>query len=91
MSSLNQDKLRKQAEWMKNFDEVVMEFSDKSGWIHIKRKPEKEGWYVTVRVGFAGIYRLLDQWKDGQFQIQCLDGSSVVAYSKDPVEIPNFN
>jgi hypothetical protein len=42
---------------------------------------------VTIRCGLSGIYQVLNQWKDGAWQMQILDASDTIAYSKEKVEL----
>jgi hypothetical protein len=48
---------------------------------------QEEGYYVTIRCGLSGIYQVLNQWKDGKWQMQILDASDTIAYSKEKVEL----
>ena len=48
---------------------------------------KEDGMYITIRCGFAGIYQRLDRYKDGKWQLIVLDGSKVIAYSKNKVEL----
>lgn len=52
-----------------------------------KYPPQEEGYYVTIRCGLSGIYQVLNQWKDGKWQMQILDASDTIAYSKEKVEL----
>lgn len=52
-----------------------------------KYPPKEEGYYVTIRCGLSGIYQVLNQWKDGAWQMQILDASDTIAYSKEKVEL----
>ena len=47
--------------------------------------PKVDGYYMTIRCGLGGIYYNLDQWKDGKWQVGILDGSYVIAYSKETI------
>lgn len=49
--------------------------------------PKEEGMYVTIRCGLSGIYQVLNWWKDGKWQMECCDGSSTIAYSRNKVEL----
>lgn len=51
------------------------------------RNPEKDGYYITIRCGLGGIYQILDEFKDGNWQTGILDDSRVIAYSRDLVEL----
>ena len=52
-----------------------------------KHPPTEEGYYVTLRCGLSGIYQVLNQWKDGKWQMQILDASDTIAYSREKVEL----
>lgn len=53
--------------------------------------PKKDGLYVTIRCGLAGIRQTLNEWKDGVWQMNCLDGSVTIAYSRNTVELKTLN
>lgn len=50
-----------------------------------KYPPKEDGYYMTIRCGFSGIYTHLDEWKENKWQVGILDGSSVIAYSKERI------
>ena len=83
--------------WMQSFEKSIVDF-DKEGWLCAKiksNKPTKPGCYLTMRCGYGGIYTILDEWKEinGEFQwsVRILDGSQIIAYKPEPIEIPVFN
>ena len=49
--------------------------------------PKEEGLYVTLRCGFTGITQELDRYENGEWQLRVLDGSKVIAYSRNKVEL----
>ena len=53
--------------------------------------PKEDGFYMTIRCGLGGIYYNLDEWKDSNWQVGILDGSYVIAYSREqiPREVVN--
>ena len=53
------------------------------------RNPDKDGYYITIRCGLGGIYQILDEFKDGNWQTGILDDSRVIAYSRNIVELKN--
>lgn len=53
--------------------------------------PKEEGYYMTIRCGFSGIYYHLDEWKEGKWQVRILDGSYVVAYSRETIPRETVN
>ena len=48
-------------------------------------QPEKEGYYMTIRCGLSGIYTCLNEWKDGKWQVEVLDASKTIAYSREQI------
>lgn len=61
----------------------IFDFDDE--WKLAKYNPELEGYYMTIRCGLSGIYTCLDEWKDNRWQVNVLDDSSVIAYTKEQV------
>ena len=53
--------------------------------------PTEEGYYMTIRCGFSGIYSCLNEWKDGKWQMEVLDGSTTIAYSKEQIPKEDVN
>lgn len=49
--------------------------------------PKEEGLYVTLRCGFTGITQELDRYENGEWQLRVLDGSKVIAYSRNTIEL----
>ena len=47
--------------------------------------PTNDGFYMTIRCGLSGIYSFPNEWKDGKWQMQVLDASTTIAYSKEEV------
>ena len=47
--------------------------------------PKENGYYMTIRCGFGGIYTHLDEWKDGQWMVGIADASIVIAYTKKQI------
>ena len=47
--------------------------------------PKEEGFYMTFRCGLNGIYTILDEWREGKWQIGVTDDSKVIAYSKEQI------
>lgn len=83
--------------WMRSFEKSIVDF-DKEGWLCTKiksNKPTKPGCYLTMRYGYGGIYTVLDEWKEinGELQwsVRILDGSQIIAYKPELIEIPVFN
>ena len=51
----------------------------------VKYPPKKNGYYMTIRCGFGGIYTNLDEWKYNKWQVGILDDSDIIAYSKEHI------
>ena len=49
--------------------------------------PTEEGMYVTIRCGYTGIYQVLNEWKNGKWQMECTDGSTTIAYSRNTITL----
>ena len=88
------DKLKQYCEWTEQFENKIVDFNE-STWdgnvecvFYKGFKPFREGrtelkencTYVTIRCGLGGIYSVLNQWKDGRWFAECLDGSETIAY-----------
>lgn len=37
--------------------------------------PPEDGIYLTIRAGYSGIYEMINEWKNGEWQGRVLDGS----------------
>lgn len=73
---------------IKSYDKKILEFdSGENDFKPAHYPPKEDGMYITIRCGFAGIYQRLDRYKDGKWQLIVLDGSKVIAYSKNKVEL----
>lgn len=51
----------------------------------VKKNPRENGTYLTIRVGLIGIYKMINVWENGEWQIGVLDASEVVARSEKPL------
>lgn len=49
--------------------------------------PKEDGAYLTIRCGLGGIYTHIDEWKNGKWHLGVLDASTVVAYSRDTIDL----
>lgn len=52
-----------------------------------KWPPENDGWYMTIRCGLSGIYSCINEWKDNKWQVEVLDASNTIAYSKEQLTL----
>ncbi len=80
-------------EWMKTFEHTIVDFhetwfSKVDGDFYKNFKPFRNGkteleegtMYLTIRCGLTGIYTCINEWKDGHWYAECLDGSTTIAY-----------
>ena len=73
---------------IKSYDKKILEFDlDDNNFKPAHYPPKEDGMYITIRCGFSGIYQTLDQYKDGEWQLRVLDGSKVIAYSKNKIDL----
>ncbi len=73
---------------IKSYDKRILDFNrDENDFIPAHYSPKEDGLYVTLRCGLAGISQKLDRYKDGKWQTIILDGSKVIAYSRNKVEL----
>jgi len=49
--------------------------------------PKEEGVYVTIRCGLSGIYQMLNEWKNGKWQVGVMDDSVTIAFSRNKIEL----
>lgn len=76
-----------------SYDKPIMKF-DRDGendFCPAHYQPKEEGTYVTIRCGLSGIYQTLNDWKDGKWMAQALDGSITIAYSRKTVTLKNWS
>lgn len=57
----------------------------------VKRNPKENGTYLTICVGLIGIYKMINVWENGEWQIGVLDASEVVARSEKPLTAEEIN
>ena len=87
--------LRNYSAWMKQFEFNIVDFNNSIWDGNVENiffrdfKPFREGrtelengMYITIRCGLPGVYTFLNEWKDGNWQRHCLDGSYTIAYRK---------
>ena len=74
---------------MKIIEKDILRFHDDYTPSHYP--PKKEGYYMTIRCGFSGIYTCLNEWKEGKWQMQVLDGSQTIAHSINPLPKEQVN
>ena len=50
-------------------------------------KPRKDGIYITLRCGLSGIYQIINEWRDGKWQMEACDASFTIAFSREPITL----
>lgn len=89
------EKIKKTLEVIHKYEKPIMTFDryDDSADFHpfLYSEPKEEGIYLTIRCGLTGIYTSLNEWKNGEWQMKCLDGSTTIAYRKDQSIIDELN
>lgn len=66
---------------MKITEEHIFDFNGE--WKPATHNPNKEGFYMTIRCGLGGIYTILNEWKDNDWQMKVLDASTTIAYLRE--------
>ena len=83
--------LEKLAEEIKSYEYKILGFSRSDPTKDfINSDPVEEGYYLTIRLGLNGIYTSVNYWKDGSWAAFCLDGSRVVARTRNILNLTNY-
>ncbi len=72
---------------IKSYDKRIFDFNEQNNFKPAHYPVKEDGLYVTIRCGLSGIYQTLDRFENGDWQLRVLDGSRIIAYSKDKVEL----
>ena len=56
----------------------------------VNTDPIVEGHYLTIRLGLQGIYTSVNYWKSGGWMAIALDGSNVIARTREPLKLKNY-
>jgi len=73
---------------IKSYQKRIFDFDrDENDFKPAHYPPKEEGLYVTLRCGFTGITQELDRYENGEWQLRVLDGSKVIAYSRNTIEL----
>lgn len=77
-------KLENYVDWMHTLQKNIVDFHDWGFYDGFKpyhlRKEIPDGIYLTIRCGLPGIYTCINEMKDNKWQMECLDGSTTIAY-----------
>ena len=73
---------------IESYEKEIFKFDkENNNFIPVHYGPKKDGTYLTIRCGSGGIYTMLNEYKDGQWMVQCTDGSDTIAYSKETITL----
>lgn len=72
---------------MDSYNKNIFRFSDDDRKIFTISEPTEDGWYIVIKVSFGGIHQMLNEWKDGKWQIHTLDNPTIVARSIEKIII----
>lgn len=75
-------------EILDSYKKRIFDFNPENGFKRfkaLKMEPKEDGTYLTIRCGLSGIYTYVNEWNKskGGWQIEILDGSETIAFSKD--------
>ena len=88
---MDKEKFEKYCKEIESYEYDIMTFDHKDPLKDFTTKdPEEPGYYLTIRLGLQGIYAHVNIWQDGHWMAHSLDGSSVVARTRKPLEIKNL-
>lgn len=72
---------------MEIIEKNILYFNEENNYKPAGKPPKEDGFYMTIRCGYGGIYTDFNEWRNENWMKQSLDGSRVIAYSREP--IPN--
>lgn len=73
---------------IKSYNKRIFEFSrEENDFKPANKTPQEDGYYVTIRCGLTGIYQTLDRYENGDWLLRVLDGSKVIAYSRNTIQL----
>jgi len=75
---------------IKSYEKRIFDFDrekEENNFVPAHYKPKEDGMYLTIRCGLTGIYTSVNEWKDGNWQMNILDGSTTIAYSRNKLEL----
>ena len=75
-------------EKIRSYEKRIFDFDrGENNFVPARYQPKEDGIYLTIRCGFTGIYTSVNEWKDGNWQMNILDGSTTIAYSRNKLEL----
>lgn len=70
---------------MEIIEKNILYFNKENDYKPSNKLPKEDGFYMTIRCGYGGIYTDFNEWHEGHWIKQVLDGSNIIAYSTEPV------
>lgn len=77
-------------EELKSYDKEIMTFQNTNFKPFRKGLTIDNGFYLTIRCGYSGIYTMVNEWKNGDWQTKLLDGSQTIAYDKNKLTLKSI-
>ena len=75
---------------IKSYERRILDFDrekEDSDFVPARYKPKEDGIYLTIRCGLTGIYTSVNEWKNDNWQMNILDGSITIAYSRNKLNL----
>ncbi len=72
-------RLEKVIQFNDSFNNTLLDFNHREPWI-VNGDPNKPGFYLTLRINGIRLFTILDEWKNGKFQIRIADGSQIIGW-----------
>ena len=89
--SSEDDRFQKYCEEIESYEYNIFDFDRKIPEKNFtKLNPTEEGHYLTIRLGYSGIYTNVNYWKDGHWMGMSLDGSNVIARTIEPLKLKYY-
>lgn len=87
------EKIKKLREEIHSYEKQIMIFDRNTpelDFIPAYYPPKEDGYYLTIRCGLMGIKSYINEWKNGKWQMNILDGSTTIAYSRNKIKLKNI-
>ena len=86
------EKLEALMKELESYQKEIMRFKKGEGtdFIPAIYKPKEKGCYVTLRCGYGGIYQMINEWNGKDWEVNALDGSYTIAYSREKIILKNM-
>lgn len=84
---MDEERLKKINEELDSYRRVIFDFSNTEFKPFRKNTNLNNGFYLTIRCGLTGIYTVVNEWKNGMWYLEILDGSTTIAYSNEKLNL----